>query len=399
LLIPRHAIRHLSEGRNYGLGMDAECTRMGCHGKATVLLAFDPRRATAWLRDLVDAHPSLGLSLCDRHAARTSVPMGWTRVDERRPASFDVGEPFEDPFGDASSTETRTSTLATGTADDARSAERFDAPARGQDLVDNRTIAQDQAIGAAPELPFDEPSPKWREELDEWRDELARQRRENERSAASLAAATTNPAADSASTDAIDDLHEERDTADGPAGQAHESSSTSENAAAVVDTNDGDPQTDVTEDRSTSGAYKAGEIRDLSFEEIFPSLAPTGDEGPDGEAPTDAGPRPLQSDKDRSGSVPSDKPVATFRPSADPVIVEPADATSDAESEVSSSPTVSPPAAPATGGPMESGRKISSEPVAPRPSYLPSRSGSSTTFSVDASSPLLGRAFGFRPRP
>jgi len=76
--------------------MDAECARMNCDERATVLMAYDPRNARAWLRDLTDAHPSLGLSLCSWHAASTSVPMGWECIDERRGMRFgldDIDEP------------------------------------------------------------------------------------------------------------------------------------------------------------------------------------------------------------------------------------------------------------------------------------------------------------------
>jgi len=59
-------------------------------------MAYDPRNARAWLRDLTDGHPSLGLALCSWHAASTSVPMGWECIDERRGMRFgldDVDEP------------------------------------------------------------------------------------------------------------------------------------------------------------------------------------------------------------------------------------------------------------------------------------------------------------------
>lgn len=76
--------------------MDAECARMNCEERATVLMAYDPRNARAWLRDLTDGHPSLGLALCSWHAASTSVPMGWECIDERRGMRFgldDIDEP------------------------------------------------------------------------------------------------------------------------------------------------------------------------------------------------------------------------------------------------------------------------------------------------------------------
>lgn len=76
--------------------MNAECARPSCAQQATVLLAYDPRGATAWLRDLVDAHPSMGLMLCGDHAETTSVPMSWELIDQRSPDyEFEESE-FED---------------------------------------------------------------------------------------------------------------------------------------------------------------------------------------------------------------------------------------------------------------------------------------------------------------
>lgn len=61
----------------------ADCARTNCAEMATVLLAYDPRRATAWLRDLVVPDPSLGLLLCRDHAESRAVPMSWDLIDER----------------------------------------------------------------------------------------------------------------------------------------------------------------------------------------------------------------------------------------------------------------------------------------------------------------------------
>jgi len=111
---------------------------MGCTERATVLLAYDPRTATAWLRDLVDAHPSLGLSLCPMHAERTSVPMGWERVDERRPEwkSFETESPFQ------------RSPMASGFADDADPGDELDevpAVAAAAALDQNAAFDQNEA--------------------------------------------------------------------------------------------------------------------------------------------------------------------------------------------------------------------------------------------------------------
>lgn len=71
--------------------MDAECSRASCAQRATLLLAYDPRGARAWLRDLVDAHPAMGLILCREHGETTTVPMSWELIDERAP-DFDSAD-------------------------------------------------------------------------------------------------------------------------------------------------------------------------------------------------------------------------------------------------------------------------------------------------------------------
>lgn len=400
---------------------------MGCRDMATVLLAFDPRTATAWLRDLVDAHPSLGLSLCDRHASRTSVPMGWTKVDERRPTAFDVADPFDDAFSSADSGVTQTGSVPIGAdvvggsgGDRAESADAGGANSAGADGANSADGANGadgaRRVVASPELPFDEPSPKWREELDEWRDELARQRQENERASAEL-----NKSAGTSS--AVEDLHEERDGNPAAAGAVEtpdtDTDTDADAADAVIEvtkktkppasgsrvaaetesSESGDPRVDEADDgrrseRSSSDGYRAGEIHDdLSFEDIFPSLAPTSG------SPTAPPQPPVIERADRVGDAASDKPVAVFRSSADPLIVETAgDRKPTAAPPTTRTSPTAPASTPADGSaPLSPGQP--SDKPANRPSYMPSRSGSSTTFSVDASSPLLGRAFGFRPRP
>jgi len=76
--------------------MEAECTRMTCNDPATILLAYDPRTARAWLRDFSsDVDPSLGLILCTRHGEATSVPVAWELIDERIPVDLTVPAPAD----------------------------------------------------------------------------------------------------------------------------------------------------------------------------------------------------------------------------------------------------------------------------------------------------------------
>jgi len=44
---------------------------------------YDPTDRRAWVADLVAADRPGSLHLCADHAARFSVPVGWTLVDER----------------------------------------------------------------------------------------------------------------------------------------------------------------------------------------------------------------------------------------------------------------------------------------------------------------------------
>lgn len=84
--------------------MNAECARPTCEEPAQVLLAFDPRTARAWLRDLDNGDPSMGLLLCTEHAESTSVPVSWEIVDERRTVPefssqmYDSEPSFDDIF-------------------------------------------------------------------------------------------------------------------------------------------------------------------------------------------------------------------------------------------------------------------------------------------------------------
>ncbi len=59
------------------------CERVGCGEPQVCALLIAPQETQAWL--VSPAHPSAseGVSLCDTHADRISVPFGWTLVDDR----------------------------------------------------------------------------------------------------------------------------------------------------------------------------------------------------------------------------------------------------------------------------------------------------------------------------
>ena len=52
---------------------------------ATATLQYQYGRALVWLEDLTPERDPHDYDLCDRHAARLSVPNGW-RLDDRRHA-------------------------------------------------------------------------------------------------------------------------------------------------------------------------------------------------------------------------------------------------------------------------------------------------------------------------
>jgi hypothetical protein len=62
------------------------CARPGCGQPATATLTYDYRGQAAWLERLSpEAHP-MTHDLCDAHADRLSVPLGW-RLEDRRVVS------------------------------------------------------------------------------------------------------------------------------------------------------------------------------------------------------------------------------------------------------------------------------------------------------------------------
>jgi hypothetical protein len=63
--------------------MTRQCSRTGCAAAAVATLAYQYGRAIVWIDDLVDERDPHSYDLCERHAARLSVPNGW-RLDDRR---------------------------------------------------------------------------------------------------------------------------------------------------------------------------------------------------------------------------------------------------------------------------------------------------------------------------
>ena len=67
--------------------MRRRCARPGCAEAATITLSYDYGSAMVWLQSLsTEGHP-MTHDLCERHAARTAAPRGWSLVDERLGAS------------------------------------------------------------------------------------------------------------------------------------------------------------------------------------------------------------------------------------------------------------------------------------------------------------------------
>jgi hypothetical protein len=61
-----------------------QCSRPGCSETATVTLSYQYGRSLVWLDDLLLDRDPHAYDLCERHAARLSVPNGW-RLEDRRP--------------------------------------------------------------------------------------------------------------------------------------------------------------------------------------------------------------------------------------------------------------------------------------------------------------------------
>ncbi len=63
--------------------MVRQCSRTGCAERATVTLTYEYARAQVWLDALVTDRDPHSYDLCDRHAARLTVPQGWQLRDRR----------------------------------------------------------------------------------------------------------------------------------------------------------------------------------------------------------------------------------------------------------------------------------------------------------------------------
>lgn len=60
-----------------------QCSRTGCSERATVTLTYHYGSSHVWLDVLVTERDPHAYDLCERHAARLTVPSGW-RLDDRR---------------------------------------------------------------------------------------------------------------------------------------------------------------------------------------------------------------------------------------------------------------------------------------------------------------------------
>ncbi|MEM1335972.1 MAG: DUF3499 family protein [Actinomycetota bacterium] len=63
---------------------DRQCSRSGCSEAAAVTLSYDYEHSQVWIDHLWPERDPHVYDLCDRHAARLSVPQGWHLDDRRR---------------------------------------------------------------------------------------------------------------------------------------------------------------------------------------------------------------------------------------------------------------------------------------------------------------------------
>lgn len=64
--------------------MGRQCSRPGCADRATATLSYDYARAHVWVDELAPDRDPHAYDLCERHAARLTVPQGWQQRDRRR---------------------------------------------------------------------------------------------------------------------------------------------------------------------------------------------------------------------------------------------------------------------------------------------------------------------------
>lgn len=61
------------------------CAKMRCEGDPTSSVALRYADRAVLVRDLDPQHNPNNLDLCHEHANGLTVPVGWDRIDERRP--------------------------------------------------------------------------------------------------------------------------------------------------------------------------------------------------------------------------------------------------------------------------------------------------------------------------
>lgn len=61
------------------------CARPACGRPAIATLTYDYATSTVWLRELTDHKEAHGSDLCQTHADRLRVPVGWALDDRRTP--------------------------------------------------------------------------------------------------------------------------------------------------------------------------------------------------------------------------------------------------------------------------------------------------------------------------
>lgn len=62
---------------------DRQCSRSGCSDAAAVTLSYHYGQSQVWIDHLTPEREPHMYDMCDRHAARLSVPQGW-HLDDRR---------------------------------------------------------------------------------------------------------------------------------------------------------------------------------------------------------------------------------------------------------------------------------------------------------------------------
>ena len=61
------------------------CVRPLCGASAAATLTYHYGSRTAWIDNLDEEPDPHGYDLCERHAARVNVPVGWALDDRRTP--------------------------------------------------------------------------------------------------------------------------------------------------------------------------------------------------------------------------------------------------------------------------------------------------------------------------